>query len=795
MVILNILISIPALFYLTGYSLIRVLANCNSPSPSSIIERVFLRIVLSIAISSLAGLGLAAAGYFSLKVLLVVLYLISSLFFLVSSRKKLSTANKPDRTELLFFIAIIVIAAVLWHNPFSYIFGGWDPGGYVNTGVHIARTGTINYTDQFFAQLPDEMKTTFSHYRSGLYQRFPAFMLDKVEPGKILPQFHHIYPVWTAIFYMLFGLDSVFYLNPLFGLLSVASVYFLGQKVFNKTTGIIAAFLLVLNIVQLWQVKFQTSEIAAQFFILTSLYMLSIFFQNGGRLYGAGWVAAFACALFTRFDMLLYLPIILFGMYMMLLNRRGKELITPGVGLLITTLFFLLYKRYTYLYVPLQNIILSNTMICAAGVMLLAAVIFFFIYRKHHKKISHFFCSSYFRIPVVALLCLVAVYAYFIRPKIDHSFDGGNFAALGWFFTPWGLAMAVAGMTLFFLKLRRSDEVTFFLAVLVSTGIYSYNLLSDDFYMWSARRFAPMVIPGLCLFTGWFIQWPSRRFGIAISIILALAIALPPLVRGRAIISGDDFTGSTEFLAELADELDPEPVYICNGYRAAAPLSLIYGFDLLALSDISSDKIKLCFKYITQQLKHDVLTYYIGPEEEVYSNYCNFRHIKRLTFSSSRIEHSRNTVPDKIRNLTTDYNIFAIEPLGPSNRELPNEAIFDFGENFFGQWSGFELTSRKPEFAIAAKRCSMIIPIVDGAKTKLILRAYSSKEDSFLTVVLGGKSAGTVKIAAVIGEYEMEIPTGFVYTPSKRATLELVPEKGAIVYFDWIKVVNYDRSD
>jgi len=749
-------------------------------------------------VSSLLGLLLAVVGHFSIHELGACSFLIFTVFLLVSARKKHSSADKVASGELIFVAAVLLIAALLWHNPFSYIFGGWDPGAYINTGVHIARTGTINYTDSFFAALPDDLKPAFSHYRSGLYQRFPGFLIGDMAQGKVLPQFHHVYPVWIAVFYMLFGLKSVFYVNAVFGLFSVMAVYFIGKKVFDKRTGTIAALLLLLNITQVWQVRFQTAEITAQFFILASLYMFSAFFQNRSALFGIGGAVSLACALFTRFDMLLYLPLVVFGLYMMFITGRRKDLVGPGLTLVLAGAGFVLYKRYTCLYIPLQHLIISNTAVYAAGGLLSAGVIFYFAYKKWPRALTSFLNSAAFRFTVVAAVCLLAVYAYSVRPKIEHSFDGGNFVALGWFMTPWGLAMAVAGISVFFINLRRIDEIVIFLVSLLSIVVYTYRLFSDDFYMWSARRFVPVVIPALCLFVGWFINRIGsrlKRARIVATAALVLVTAAPPLVNGWAVVRGDDYAGSISFLSRLAAALDPEGVYLCNGYRVAAPLNLIYNFNTIAISDIDENKVEQCLRYLTQQVERGTKVYYIGPEDGVYSDRCNFRKINELTYTSSRISRSRSALPQRIEKLIAAYNIFEISPITSESAPTPKEVTFNFGETFFGQWSGFKLTSRKPDVAVVSEPCSLIVPVHSGHTTTIVFKAAGVQENTSIQIRINETQAGTVHLSKKMQEYRIEIPDDMVYSSGNRARLGLIPDQDATAYLDWIRVISHDHAE
>lgn len=129
-------------------------------------------------------------------------------------------------------LPVFVIAGVVFFQPYEYIDGGWDPVSYINTGVHIARTGGVIYKDDIVDEYP------------GLY-------IKDRDKGLVAPQFFHLYPVWIAIFYKLFGLKGVFYVNPFFALLNVILLFLIGKKVMGKRYGIFSALLLSLNVIEI----------------------------------------------------------------------------------------------------------------------------------------------------------------------------------------------------------------------------------------------------------------------------------------------------------------------------------------------------------------------------------------------------------------------------------------------------------------------------------------------------------------------------------------------------------------
>ncbi len=668
--ILKIFLKIAALvlfFYFSGYPALRFFLIKKLIDISGRFERIFLAIVFSVIITGLTGLSLALLGIFSLLLVTVICAAIGLIFFLLSFKGKPAASGKPPRVEVVFFVAVIVIAALLWHNPFSYLFGGWDPGTYINTGVHIARTGDVNYTDPFFAGLPEESKKLFTHHRQYIYQRFPGFLIADFNQGRILPQFHHIYPVWLALFYSLFGIRFALYVTCVFGLLSLAAIYFVSEKYFNRRVGMAAVILLLFNVAQIWQVRFQTSEVMAQFSLFTVIYMLGNFFRRNEITWGVAGMLAFAYALFIRYDSLLYLPVIALGLYLMLVTGRGKYMWLPAVVMGLIIGGFIMYKKITFLYLPLWHVVVSRQkiFIVTAIIVGVAAVLYWFLYKKYRPALEKFFVGKELRWVTVILIVLLAGYAYFIRPGINHTYDGKNFTALGWFMTPWGLAMGVAGVGIFILKLRRLEELFLIAMGFLAAVVYIYTRLNDDFYMWTVRRYIPMVIPAFTIFIACFITRVAARIPglrLVASSLLILIVVAPPLWRGRIILQGDDWTGAEDFLEEYASALDPDGIYICNGYWLAEPLNLIYGIRTLSVSDIDEKKVRGVFRFLRKALEEKQNVYYIGPETAVYSKSLNFEKIKNAQFTSHMIQHSR-FVPRQLEENKRSAKLYKTQPI------------------------------------------------------------------------------------------------------------------------------------
>ena len=200
-------------------------------------------------------------------------------------------------------------------------------------------------------------------------------------------------------------------------------------------------------------------------------------------------------------------------------------------------------------------------------------------------------------------ILLIAIYAYFIRPSSGaHSGEGGAFAQLGWFVSPFGLWLGVFGLVE---MIRRdlNEKTAFFLTLVLIHGLATVSVLAisaTPSYLYPIRRQVPILIPSLILLAGYAI-WIWNRGGkllraaqlIAIAILLISFLALDmPYVNYR------EMPNTIAFSEELAGHFSEQDVVVFEGLwdqdsrvgHFAAPLWSIYDKEALLLSTARWDE-------------------------------------------------------------------------------------------------------------------------------------------------------------------------------------------------------------
>jgi 4-amino-4-deoxy-L-arabinose transferase-like glycosyltransferase len=614
-------------------------------------QRLFFWLLTSVLISGLIGLVLAQLGIFSVSSLLLALTVYSCfcLAFIAASRRTRRQEDKETRRPSLGLVlsvglrsvrlgwedAIVIIlfclSLLLYARPAEYILGWLDAGWYVNTGVHIAKTGSLTGESQILASLPSSAKTLFYDSFALLKQMFPyfpdtecrgiylwAFALADPDRGKLTAYHPPLFSIWIAIFYAIGGLRFCLYATPFFGALSVVSVYLVGKVLFSRKIGLLAAVLLAISFTQIFFSRTPFSEMLSQCLLFSGIYALTSYIMESKPLQAAIAAFSFGQAILCRIEnLIVILPLILFFGCWMILNMslpRDFRFFAIPFGLLLvegTALALTVSRPYVELnsyglWFKLRSLLSQSPALSVLSVVMLGGVLVLVILlglsdspeARNTKWLKRIYGERYLITTLLALaILLVAIYAYFVRSPLEAGMgEGGTLAQLGQFISPLGLWLGVFGLV----ELLRRDtnkRTAFFLAVILSHGLASMSVLAmatTSSYVYHIRRQVPMLIPSLILLASYAILFWNKggkllRFAqlIAIVILLVSTLALTmPYVSHR------EMSNAIAFSEKLASYFDAQDVVVFEEIRLqdshvghfAAPLWSIYGKETLLMS-------------------------------------------------------------------------------------------------------------------------------------------------------------------------------------------------------------------
>lgn len=548
-ILLKSIISIPMIFFITGFLINSIyFTNKSLKFDSSIIFNIFV----SIIITSFIGLILAQLELYSLFNLVVLLVLASIILY----QKYKKIPRRIDFNPTIVFdcknalIIILILSSILvFFHPFPWIAGGSDPGVYVSTGVNIAKTGSILIHDPLIAQMnisiqealydvePASVYGFISWINTNSKFQFPGYYITDLTSGTITPQFLHIFPVWIAIFYSIFGLPGIFFVNPIFALLSILSLYLIGKRLFSWKVGALAGFILILNFAQIWYARYPFSEIMTQFFIISGLATFIQFNKTSDKYRAIISASLFGLASLTKLDFIFLLfPL---GLYLIYIIYHRKWTL-PHNYFLVTLFIMLIYSLFDY-------VLFSKP----------------YVIRVIQLALNSPFSGS-------------GSYKY-------NSFFT-NIEILSLYITKIGFVLALIGILVILLRKDKNEKLLLVLISLMFSGLYLTQLpIGPDPPPWWARRFVPAIFPLYALFAAYAIYEIAKikRIGIYFSGFLIALLFISLAATSYIIINHSEGNGMVKGVSELAENFKDNDMIIMGPSSEGAKLStpLYYIFD------------------------------------------------------------------------------------------------------------------------------------------------------------------------------------------------------------------------
>lgn len=603
----------------------------------------------------LAELGLYSAGRLALAWLALVVALLALDLWRGRTGRGPTEAATDDAAPPLFprlprwsepaFLALWAVAAGwLFFRPHEYMLGAADAGVYVSIGASIAREGSIVVRDEALAALDEALYPTLLRPQPDNpvagYYLFPGFYVDGEPTGEITPQFYPLHPVWQAVAYSLVAtthsdalagtpeaVRAALLINGLWATLGCLAVYLTARQFAGRETAALALVALSATALQVWFARYPTTEMLTQYLLWTGLCALGMWLgpgpDAGGRC-GAGrlWALVAGVSLglvyLTRVDLLALLPVLaLLALWLLAGGRRAAE---PGsVAWFLIPLVLLIGHSFAHAWWQSRpyfvvhsglglRLLRVNWAIPVVGVVITVAFLWWL------RRAGPRFIAGYGRYRRYALLALIAVtlvfavYGWFIRPVLGAAvvrpdpFSGGtipltdheNWRRLGWYLSPVGVWLGVAGVCLLIWRVSRRTALVLATGALFA-ALYLWSLRANPHQVYAMRRFVPAAAPFFTIaaaaLLGWLagqrITW-ARVLGAALAVLWLAGLGWS----ARGFVSQVDNRGLAAQLDALNAALAPHSILlfydgvpIGNGDFFGTPLQFIYGHSAFALRD------------------------------------------------------------------------------------------------------------------------------------------------------------------------------------------------------------------
>ncbi len=369
---------------------------------------------------------------------------------------------------------------------------------------------------------------------------------------------------------------------------------------------------------------------------------------------------------FIRPDFVFYLLPVPLYLAWLLLARRWRPihwwLFLPLLGMLLLGIVHIFFFTYPYTFDLFHNVLIDQRRLWVRNLALLYGgatlfVVLWLLLRSQPRWLRPLngLASQYWprvRLLLLALLALGAgfymVNAYIIKPHIitlgnlgsmishpanltayigapvpfdptksptDNSQAVYNMVKVGWYFSPLGIALATLGMMLALWRKLTLKSAFFFLMLAISLFVFVGETYSDPHYIYTMRRYIPIITPAFSLFMGYFcfalFSWGrtlahARGWRLSLGFAAQLGVAALYLIEIaffvytiRPIFGETEDQGTIAQIGALAQKLPANSVTIMSAdrdtpYVALTPLRFIYDRDVLALApDYSATTVQL----------------------------------------------------------------------------------------------------------------------------------------------------------------------------------------------------------
>ena len=599
------------------------------------VEWLWAAVAATLTVWTLLAVGLAQIGYFRWPALLLVGLIacgIGSAFYWYRRPQMRQTS----RREGLFLVFIIVAGLLLFGWPAEHFPLVGDSAIYPNTAAKLASTGGLTYhydplkgltlpQKQLF-YVPSDRQLPWIQIRSYQGLLYGAYYMMDTGQDTAVSSRPPAVIVWMGLFEMLSGPRGMLYVTPLFGVLSLVTVYFLGKRLFDAGAGALAALWLCVSFPQIHFSRTSYAEVPGQFFLLVAVTGLVCYLQwRRGRYLLLG-LATLTAAFAARVDVMLVLPTVFFFLMLLARLRDGKGLAVSLAGLAAAIVYavWTVNRPYVGAIVELLlggqlRFLRQKEAVAAVGLVLGALLISGFVVALRPVRFPSR-VGQYFRIGVSACILAGLGYALYLRPLMpEYTTSGGQLyptyneelmATAAQYLGPLVLWLAACGLVLAIWKYKPFSAQTLAVVFTASLGaVFFWKYTVASVYPVALRRLVPEVLPGLFLFAALALRRLARRpnwrwASVALAGLVAVSLVA---VSGRYWFYQEG-RGTWGFLSGLAQRFPPDAVVLFEPQEDesvvgwfAAPLWSFFDRQALLLNsgepDAATLREALCFWY------------------------------------------------------------------------------------------------------------------------------------------------------------------------------------------------------
>jgi hypothetical protein len=799
---IRLIVALVVVAYLPGAALMRMpVADRQRRERLGADERAYWGIVISAAWSLGAAFVLALLGMYRLERLELINVLVTLAIVAIWRRRlHYGQAAPPSRAAA---VSIVIAAAALWlfQPPSEYIIGGKDPGVYINAGVQIAQGGNLIVHDATAAGLPVQMRPLFfPQYMDQTYYspRFMGFFLLDPDAGTVVDQFPHLYPVAIAIGYGAAGLTGAREITVVAAMMGVLGLYFLGTRLGGRFAGAVAASLLAIHVAQVWYARYPNSEMLTQALGLAALLAVARAHVDQDPFFAP--VAAVTLGLlpFARFDAILIVGLAAIGPLLQWIggDKLRWSFLIPLAALVAAfgAYFLTVIAPYALLARIWFDVHRLEIFVAVPVALLALAVARWLTQRQASRRVLLYWTP---RLLLAAALAM-ASYAWFLRQPGGAlaAHDAFAFRAFGWYVDPRILLVAAIGLSLLMTSRFWLDPSTFIVFIGISTFVFNRLRIVPE-HFWAARRFVPIILPGMCLAVA-FALAPAAMPGAsvarrvtgsarhAVRLVLLALIAWSFWSATSAIRTHVEFGGMQAHLEKLASRFGPQDLVVVESRNASdvhvlgLPLAYIWDKPVLVLSTPKPDP--LAFSEFIRWARARYATVYFlgGGGTDLLSREVSVEPVTGERFQVREYESLLNAYPTHVRHKEFDYGIYRfVDPL-----PLPETISIDIGtmDDLHVVRFNAKEQDRRGTFRWTRRQSYLSLLGIDATRRQLVIWMSNGNRPAeagpaTVEAFLGETSLGKVTVGIAEQPYVFDIPPSLAADAARNvgaATIRLI---------------------
>jgi hypothetical protein len=583
----------------------------------------------------------------------------------------LRIGNCSLRSRFIELLVLLFIAGLLFFRPHEDIFGGEDPGSYINSGITYNRQQQLFYIDDLLAKVPPEARPSFYYGHSGYGPTKDACLwVRNADLAMVGAHFQPAYPLMIASAIRLGPNSLALFVVPFFAFLVALALRALAFQVIpHRWSGLIAFLIYVSIPLTVWHGRCARPEIIASFMFFAGCALTLQAWQDRQWRNMVDLVIGALCIGFAPFfhitAWLLVIPAAIAVVFFLVIKGRMDFLPFPLIICLTTFGFYAQTIHVTDYYTVRRFLdpVFTRPALIAGGLILLAVITF--LAKRHRNKHPAPELKPQSPLFLITSIILTVVLVSFLMTLVFFRNIYGDLPVLGRPVTHYlyltdfkvitnmlsipMMVLILAGMCIWLTGRTEKRNYRIILAAVSFPAIMLTGNISD-FMM--TRYLMVAFVPLSALFLAALLVFIlPKETGLWKPLILCAIVCLVAVNRRSHLVTTTEHAGFSRFLRPFAEAIKANKgILLCEYSRIAAPLEHFFGVPALGLDNerkTDYEPMERAWAAIMHSSTNQ-RAFFITPFHEPVSKYFDFETIYTDSFQDCRIKQARKGLPTEV---------------------------------------------------------------------------------------------------------------------------------------------------